>query len=360
MDLRSLYGAAGKRRTESMSDDEYKELLAATIESTVDGIYIAGLGGEHILSNTRFHEMVRIPKSKISTQRDRSTFEDISDQLEDPVPFLYWIHDLLKSPKADLYIMRFPDGRIYECYSVPLIKKGMNSGRVWTLGDITRLKKTEETAKLYLDLMSHDIRNRLQGIVMSVEILNLLVEDPNSTPTIVDIEDNVKRCATLISKVLAAERIDDAPVVPRSLTEAIASSVQTINQRFHNFVLDYDFDDKLVIMNADSFLETLFINLLENAILHNPNDDKRVWVRLRTDSEGFEVSVSDNGPGIDDERKRNLFDRSRRYGGVGLHVATQIAGKYGGTLKVMDRVPGDSTQGADFRVYIPEPVVRWG
>ena len=343
-----------------MGDNEYKELLTATIESTVDGIYVTGLRGEHILSNSHFYEMVRVPKSNVSNQRERDTFEDIADNLENPIPFLYWIHDLLKSSRADLYIMRFLDGRIFECYSVPLIQGGNDSGRVWTLGNITRLKKTEETAKLYLDLMSHDIRNRLQGIVMSVEILNLMIENPESTPTIVDIEDNVRRCANLISKVLAAERIDEAPVVPRSLTEAISSSVQSINQRFGTANVDCDFEGRTAIMNGDSFLETLFINILENAILHNPKENKHVWIRLGKEGSGFEVSVSDDGAGIDDERKKNLFDKSRRYGGVGLHIATQIAGKYGGNIKVLDRVPGDSSQGADFRVWIPEPIVRWG
>lgn len=343
-----------------MSADEHYELLTSTIESTADGIYISGLGGEHILSNSRFHNMVRVPKTEVMDARDRDVFETIADQLETPIPFLYWVHDLLRSEKADLYVVRFTDGRIFECYSVPLIRGGINSGRVWTFGDITRLKKTEETAKLYLDLMSHDIRNRLQGIVMSVEILNLMVEDPESTPTIVDIEDNVKRCANLISKVLAAERIDEAPVMSRSLTDAITASVQTINQRFKSVDVDCSFEEENAIMNADRFLETLFINLIENAILHNPRGDKRVWIQLKRESTGFEISVSDNGTGIDDERKKSLFDKSRRYGGVGLHVATQIAGKYGGNLRVFDRVPGDHSQGAEFRVWIPEPIIRWG
>ncbi len=342
-----------------MSNEEYSELLIATVESTVDGIYISGLGGAHILSNSRFLEMVGIPTSKVREEKDRDIFECIADQLESSIPFLFWIHDLLKTPKADLYLMRFIDGRIFECYSVPLVRRGKNSGRVWTFGDITQLKKTEETAKFYLDLMSHDIRNRLQGIVLSVEILNLIIENPDST-TIVDIEDNVRQCANLISKVLAAERIDEAPITSRSLTEAITTSVQTINQQFKNIEVSCNFEERTAIMNADKFLETLFVNLLENAILHNPKDDKRVWVQLKRARAGFEISISDNGAGIDDERKRNIFDKSRRYGGVGLHVATQIVSKYGGNLGVSDRVPGDSSQGTDFRVWIPEPIVKWG
>ena len=74
----------------------------------------------------------------------------------------------------------------------------------------------------------------------------------------------------------------------------------------------------------------------------------------------YTISISDNGPGIDDERKKDLFNKSRRYGGVGLHVASQIIGKYGGSLKVIDRIAGNCRLGADFRIWIPSPVVRWG
>ncbi len=195
---------------------------------------------------------------------------------------------------------------------------------------------------------------------MSVEILNLMIEDPDSALTILDIENNVRRCATLISKVKAADRIDDAPLIPRSIFDAMSTSLKVINTRFSTVTVDCDLEDQQIIMIADRFLETLFINLLENAIQHNPKENKQVWVQLRRESSGYEISISDNGYGIDSQRKIELFDKKRRYGGVGLHVATQIARKYESTLGVFDRVPSDHTQGADFRLWIPEPIVRWG
>ena len=343
-----------------MSAIKYKELLPAIIESTMDGIYVVGSDGDYILTNNRFHELVRIPKSEVCEKKVCDTFELIADQLGNPVQFLFWIHDLLKSPRADIHIMRFIDGRIFECYSVPLMNREDDSGRVWTFGDITQLKRTEETAKLYLDLMSHDIRNRLQGIVMSVEILNLIVEDPASIPTIADIEDNLNRCANLISKVLVADKIDASPLVHRSLNEALSDSIKMIEKRFANIDIARKFEIDSAIVKADNYLETLFINLLENGVQHNPREDRRLWVSLREDAEGYEASISDNGPGIDDERKKDLFNKSRRYGGVGLHVASQIIGKYGGSLKVIDRIAGNCRLGADFRIWIPSPVVRWG
>lgn len=343
-----------------MENSKPLELLNITIESTSDGIYIHGKAGETIIYNTRFVDMFKISRELIPSKSSQEILDLIADQLEESISFLNWVNNFQTNPVADIFTIKFIDGKIFECYSAPLSKENLLDGRVWTFEDITKLTRTEETAKLYLDLMSHDIRNRLQGIVMSVEILNFMVEDPESMPTIVDIEDNVTRCATLISKVLAAERIDTAPVFQRSLEDAMKESIKNVTSRLSDINVDCKLEDYKVIIKADRFLETLLINLIENAVQHNPLDDKQVWIQIRRESTGFEISISDNGPGIDTQRKKELFDKSRRYGGVGLHVATQIARKYGGILRVFDRVPGDYTQGADFRLWIPEPIVRWG
>jgi len=343
-----------------MGYDETLELLNITIESISDGIYISNEDGKYVLSNTRFSDMFRIPNTLISSKIAQEILELIADQVEDSISFLNRIDKFRKNPVADIFSIKFLDGRIFECYTSPVVKDTCASGRIWTFEDVTKLKRTEETAKFYLDLMSHDIRNRLQGIVMSVEILNLKVEDPDSVTSIQDIENDVQRCATLISKIKAAERIDDAPIAPMSLTNAIGASIKSIETRFSSVNIECEIEEKKAIMNADRFLETLFVNLLENAIQHNPKVNKKVWVNLKREGIGFEIAISDNGPGIDNQRKKDLFDKNRRYGGVGLHVATQIAGKYGGNLRVFDRVSDNHTQGAEFRLWIPEPIVRWG
>jgi len=343
-----------------MEYSEFYNLLRNTIEATSDGIYISGLNGKYVVSNHCFSDMFRIPKESVDSTDYQEILDLILDQIENPVSFLNWVTNLEKYDTIDIYPMKLLDGRRYDCYSAPLDSGDTDEGRIWTFEDVTKLKRTEETAMLYLDLMSHDIRNRLQGISMSVEILNIMIEDPDSILTITDIENNVLRCAALISKVKAAERINDAPIIPRSINDVITTSIQSIHSRFSDVVIHCDIGNQQIIMNVDRFLETLIINLLENAVLHNPDNDKQIWIRLQEQKKGIEISFGDNGPGIDSQRKNDVFNKNRRYGGVGLHVAEQIAMKYGGTLKVFDRVDEDYTEGAEFRLRIPEPIVRWG
>ncbi|MFW9965846.1 MAG: hypothetical protein ACFFEA_01705 [Candidatus Thorarchaeota archaeon] len=50
------------------------------------------------------------------------------------------------------------------------------------------------------------------------------------------------------------------------------------------------------------------------------------------------------------------FDQERRYGGLGLHQAKRILAKYGGVIEVSDRVPGDYSKGALFRLWFPKHI----
>jgi signal transduction histidine kinase len=106
---------------------------------------------------------------------------------------------------------------------------------------------------------------------------------------------------------------------------------------------------------ADDYLELLITNIVMNAIEHNPNDRKNVWITLDKSDKGYVVKIGDDGPGVGETRKGELFDMARRYGGVGLHQSSQISEKYGGSITVHDRVPGKPEKGAEFHILFPKP-----
>lgn len=342
-----------------MESSECNKLLRNTIEATSDGIYISDCDGKSIISNHYFSEMFGIPDELVISNDHQEIIDRILDQVDNPIPFLNWITNLEQNGNVDIFPLKLLNGRRYECYSAPIDLEYTQTGRIWTFNDVTKLRRTEEAAMLYLDLMSHDIRNRLQGIIMSVDILNMLTNDPDSIGTIHDIENNVERCANLISKVKAAENINNAPIIPRSVTNVLETIIRSIESRYSDVVINSDVCDEQIIMNVDKHLETLILSLFENAIQHNPSTSKHIWIGFHEERDGFAITIGDNGPGIDSERKLDIFDSNRRYGGVGLHVARQIVTKYGGTIEVGDRVSGDHTQGAEFQLWIPAPMVRW-
>jgi len=216
------------------------------------------------------------------------------------------------------------------------------------------LKNTADSARLYLDIMGHDIRNHLQAIVMGTDIMShqdLSVED---VPIFELIVESVESSQKLIDQVQATRELLSTPLELVSLSEIFIEFTESVTKIFSDvdFHIESNVHNEFVL--ADQYLKVLCRNLVDNAVYHNPNTERSVWILLQKTKDGFLISVKDNGNGIPDSRKESLFDPGRRYGGVGIHQAKNIVEKYNGHISVADRVEGDPSQGTSFDVWIPK------
>jgi signal transduction histidine kinase len=182
------------------------------------------------------------------------------------------------------------------------------------------------------------------------------VEEANKESFMRIIADSIRRCARIIQEAKATEQLLTTPIRERKLDEALEGIIKAYSSQSENVDFKSSISVQNALIEADDFLELLISNIMMNAIEHNPKEDKAVWVKLTEAKMGYIVSISDNGSGITDAVKTSLFDSSRRYGGLGLHTAHYIVQKYNGRIEVHDRVSGDHSQGAEFRIWIPKPI----
>jgi len=82
--------------------------------------------------------------------------------------------------------------------------------------------------------------------------------------------------------------------------------------------------------------------------------------RVKIDEKEFyQISIEDNGPGINPDLKSRIFNRMYYEGGImrgkglGLYLAKTLVECYHGNISVEDRIRGDYTQGARFVVTLP-------
>ncbi|MFW9795259.1 MAG: sensor histidine kinase [Candidatus Thorarchaeota archaeon] len=239
---------------------------------------------------------------------------------------------------------------------VQIIKYGFDvTDQKWVEG---QLAKESRRARLFLDLLAHDMANELQVIQGSAELAKemLLIEDESEMiPRFVhQIVESVNRCMMLIAKARSTENLAVVPLVERSLARALLECVETIGEKFTNCVFIIEYEDSEAAVMADKYLENLLTNVLSNAVKHNPSTQKSVWVRLCPSNDGYDISISDNGPGIEDVMKEILFDPKHRFGGLGIHFSLQIVEKYGGKITVRDRVHGKPNEGVEFVIWLPK------
>lgn len=217
------------------------------------------------------------------------------------------------------------------------------------------IETQKERAMHLIDLMAHDFRNQLQIILGSTMVMELKLKDPDARRLLGQIVSSVERCQSMISKVKVTEPLMSVPLRIRKLSTTLETVVKSQKEQHRDVTFELAVDMENSFIDADQFLEQLLGNIIENAIEHNPREERIVWISLRESGEGYEVAVGDNGQGISGSLKSAIFDVSRRYGGVGLHQAKQICDKYGGRIDVRDRIKGQPTKGAEFVIWLPKP-----
>ncbi len=122
-------------------------LLAATLESTADGILAVDSTGRLHNFNQKFLDMWRFPREIAEIGDVRMLLPPAKEQVQDPEAFIARMAEISGNPDKSLDITRFKDGRVFECYSQPQHIEGMTVGTVWSFRDITIRTKAEEALR---------------------------------------------------------------------------------------------------------------------------------------------------------------------------------------------------------------------
>ena len=119
-------------------------VLAATLESTADGILVVDGAGRIDSFNTRFAEMWRLPASLLSTRDDNQVFAFVVEQLCEPEAFIAKIQEVYDDPTSASHdTLEFTDGRVFERDSLPQRIDGEVVGRVWSFRDVSEHRRLQ-------------------------------------------------------------------------------------------------------------------------------------------------------------------------------------------------------------------------
>lgn len=107
-------------------------------------------------------------------------------------------------------------------------------------------------------------------------------------------------------------------------------------------------------IEATEMVDSVFRNVLKNAVQHNVAETPRVTVSAAVSAGHAEVRVADNGPGVPDDQKEEIFGRGEKGlesqgTGLGLSLADTVLSRSGGEMWVEDRDP----RGAVFVIQFP-------
>ncbi|WP_128694055.1 PAS domain S-box protein [Methanoculleus taiwanensis] len=215
------------------------------------------------------------------------------------------------------------------------------------------LEATRDEANMYLDIMTHDVRNANNVSSIYADLLvELLAGDQWLYAR--RLRDAVQRSSEILQNVATIRRLqtETGRLVPVNLDAVIREEIGN----FPGASIRYQ--DSQVEVPADNLLPVIFTNLIGNAVKFG-EPDVEITIRVVEQDEGVLVSVEDTGPGVPDEIKERLFhrfERGRAHGrgeGLGLYICRTLVTRYGGKVWVEDRVAGRPEEGAAFKFTLP-------
>ncbi len=262
-----------------------------------------------------------------------------------------------------------PPSHFFVAHAAPVrSEQGEVFGSVTIFNDVTRLKDLDRMKSEFVDMVSHELRSPLSAIRQK---LSLLIDGFTG-----DINDEQKQIVSrvqhridgligMIGNLLDLSRIEAGRLVQQKerlvLSDIIDEAVELMVPEADKKGLKFEvtIDSGLFPIHADrQNMETVITNLVSNAVKYN-REGGRITIGVRNRGEFIEITVADNGVGIDKENLSRIFDKFFRIrsdytrkvvgSGIGLPLVKAIVEAHFGTITVASEME----KGTTFTVLLP-------
>ena len=222
------------------------------------------------------------------------------------------------------------------------------------------LKELNATKDKFFSIIAHDLKNPLQGLLSSAEVLNSYYDSFNEVKKkelIRRFYDSSQQFSALLKNLLTwsmsqqgkinlnPQKIDIADIIEENLDLIKESAGKK------NITLSSQIERNAFVWADKNMLRTVLRNLLSNAVkFTNPGGEVRVQIHILENH--ARILVSDNGVGIPPQDIPNLFrvdvhistrgTAGEKGTGLGLILCKEFVEKNNGTIDV-ESVPGEGT-----------------
>jgi two-component system, OmpR family, sensor histidine kinase KdpD len=223
---------------------------------------------------------------------------------------------------------------------------------VETLARSEGAREGERLRSAILDSVTHEFRTPLTSIKASITSLlstpGLSPDDRQELMTVINEEsDRLNRLVGEAAKVAQLESHEfQLDLQDRRVLEVVQAAVGEVKQVIGKHTIEVRVPPEITVrLDADRVREVL-VQLLENAAKYSPPESP---IRITAELKGsnLEVSVADQGAGIEDMEQVLIFDKfyrgkNQRYRvqgtGMGLAIARAIVEAHGGKIGVTSQI----------------------
>lgn len=230
-----------------------------------------------------------------------------------------------------------------------------------------RLQKEQESNRIkdeFLAVVTHDLRNTIQGVMSYSQLLERKVGDPRLQSLARGVVESARHMSNLTNDLHDLARMGMQAMRVEPQTTLLRVTVDRVMEEFADFAVQEKVElrepevDPALLVRADPVrLRQILSNLVSNAVKYNHEGG---WVSVSAAAviNGVRIVVEDSGIGIPAEAQANIFalftrasnHRRRDSSGLGLAISKQLVELHGGTLELRSS-PGE---GSTFTVFLPD------
>lgn len=226
---------------------------------------------------------------------------------------------------------------------------------------ITELETVNAGLKQFAYVTSHDLKTPLRNISTYLQLLrrrNTL--DSESNEMIENAVKSVKHLNQLITDIFMYATTDFKTEMGEQLDmnllmNDVRSDIKAIIQE-KKVVLIIPGDLPQINVNRTQAMH-VFSNLIGNAIKYNKSEIPKVELSFKQEGKFIEFTITDNGIGIDEKYREQIFEIFKRLHtqeeyegtGIGLAICKKIVESYGGRIRMKSEVG----QGSKFIFTLP-------
>ena len=220
---------------------------------------------------------------------------------------------------------------------------------------LLRVEKMAAAGRLTASI-AHEVNNPLQSVQNCLHLAGHDSVSPEKRREYIELaKKELDRLMKTTQRMLdfyrpGAVRVEQVDLL-ELLNHVLSLTSQQMSQK--NLTITTNLPESLpLIYVVSSQIQQIFFNLILNALDAVPEGGE-LTISARAVENGVELVFEDNGPGIPEDRRENIFEPffSTKEGGtgLGLTVSYNIVTAHGGTLDLIDG-PGS---GACFRLFLP-------
>jgi signal transduction histidine kinase len=231
---------------------------------------------------------------------------------------------------------------------------------------VTELERNNKDLEEFNYVASHDLREPLRTITSYCELLSEDIGDTINEIAKEDIKfitDATSRMNTLIQDLLQLSRAGRVEFEPRliDLNDILMKVLQDLNLKIKETNSTINVHELPMVIGDATQLGSVFQNLLTNAIKFKSDKDPIINIEaIEISNNLIEISISDNGIGIDKQYHQQIFSafkrlhsRGRYEGtGIGLAICKKIIERHNGSIHLESEIG----KGSKFTIVLKKQI----